>query len=180
MGKEGNMKLARTFAMTAVLVLGALPQTNVSSHAQNAPSPEALRAAQELVAITSADSTAGMVANLTAQIWPSAEAALREQYPNIDAATTEELRKEFERIVVASVNDVMKDAPAIYVRHLTAQEMRDAIAFYKTPSGAKTLRVMPQLTAEIAAAIDPRTQGLQERINLAFLNILQKRGLYAQ
>jgi hypothetical protein len=42
------------------------------------------------------------------------------------------------------------------------------------------LRVLPQATASLSAKMLPRLQGLQERVYLAFLNILQKRGLYGQ
>jgi hypothetical protein len=77
-------------------------------------------------------------------------------------------------------NEVINDAPAIYTRYFTAQEMRDLLAFYRTPAGAKALRVMPQALAELSAKSLARMQGLQERVYLAFLNVLQKRGLYAQ
>ncbi len=76
--------------------------------------------------------------------------------------------------------EVMKEAPAIYAKYFTAQEMRDLVAFYQTPLGAKTMQVMPKAMADFAAMTLARMQGLQEKVYLAFLNVLQKRGLYAQ
>ena len=101
---------------------------------------------------------------------------MREENEKINNPTAAELRKEYERLVAEEYNEIIKDAPAVYARHLTAQEMRELIAFYRTPAGAKTLRVMPQATLELTAKRLERMQGLQEKVYLAFLNVLQKRG----
>jgi hypothetical protein len=68
----------------------------------------------------------------------------------------------------------------MYVRHFSIQDMRAMLEFYRTPAGMNSLKAMPLLSAEVSAAMVPRMQGLQERVNLAFLNILQKRGLYGR
>jgi hypothetical protein len=175
------MKTVRILVVAAIAAGAMTVVGSPSLRAQSsAPSPEAMKAATELVGLFNAQLVADTVTNLTAQVWPPVEAALREQNKNIDAATLTELRKEFERLMVANYNEVMKDAPAIYAKHFSAQEMRELVAFYKTPVGAKSLRVLPQAMADINAKMAPRLQGLQERVSLAFLNILQKRGLYAQ
>jgi hypothetical protein len=143
-------------------------------------SADALQAAKDLVGLVSGSMLADIANRMTAQVWPPVETALRTQNPKIDAATLAELRGEFTQQVITGVADAMQGAPAIYARYFTVQEMRDLAAFYRTPIGAKTLRVMPQLMTDINGLILPRMQGLQERVNLAFLNILQRRGLYAQ
>jgi hypothetical protein len=172
------MKLLHIFFLTmAVGLLGT--QSGVSQSAAQ-PSPETLQAAKELLAVVSDSMISDLTSKMTAQVWPSMESTLRTRNPKIDAATSGELRKEFERLMVNHVSDTMKDAPAIYARYLTASEMRDIVVFYRTPSGAKTLKVMPQVMADLSATMAPRMQGLQEKVELAFLNLLQKRGLYAQ
>lgn len=42
----------------------------------------------------------------------------------------------------------MADGPAIYARYFTAAELRELLAFYRTPVGASALRVMPKTTSE--------------------------------
>ncbi len=37
---------------------------------------------------------------------------------------------------------------ALYKKHFTEQEMQQMLAFYKTPVGAKTIQLMPQLFSE--------------------------------
>jgi uncharacterized protein len=171
------MKILRITVVATSLAIGAVPLA--PGFAEDAPSPETMQAARDLVAVLNAPTIVETVANLTSQSWPPIEQALREENEKIDDPTAAELRKEYERLVAEEYNEIIKDAPAVYARHLTAQEMRELIAFYRTPAGAKTLRVMPQATLELTAKRLERMQGLQEKVYLAFLNVLQKRGLYA-
>jgi hypothetical protein len=90
------------------------------------------------------------------------------------------LHNEYEKLQISYISEIVDEAPSIYARYFSAQEMRDITAFYRTPAGAKTLKVMPRATADLFALVTPRMQGMQERVNLAFLNILQKHGLYAK
>ncbi|MGH6884508.1 MAG: DUF2059 domain-containing protein [Geminicoccales bacterium] len=173
------MKILRISVVAASLAIGAVPQMIAPSFAEDAPSPETLQAAHDLVAVFNEPTVAEAVANLTAQVWPTIEKDLRAQNPKIDAATAAELRKEYERLMTEEYKEIISDAPAVYARFFTAQEMRDLIAFYRTPAGAKSLRVMPQATLDLTAKRLERIQGLQEKVYLAFLNVLQKRGLYA-
>lgn len=71
----------------------------------------------------------------------------------------------------------MADTPAIYARHFSAQELRDMLALYKTPTGEKALKVMPQLTAKVFQMVMQRMQGLQVQIMGAFNNVLRQRGI---
>ena len=182
------MKTLQALLLSMVLGVGGAGVAESQSAPPPAqPSAEALQAATELVQaatelmqVVSASMSSEMVTRTTSQVWPQIEAALRAQNNAIDAATIAELRQEFDRQMTASVSGLMKDAPAIYARYFTVQEMRELAAFYRTPTGAKTLRVTPQVSADLLAAMTPHLQGLQEKIHLAFLNTLQRRGLYAQ
>jgi len=147
---------------------------------QSTASPDAEQAAKDLVHLMSGKMVSDIVSKMTAQVWPSVETSLRAQNPKLDAATLSELRAEFERLIVNALSDISNQSPAIYEKYFTAQEMRDLAGFYRTPAGAKALAVMPQVLADVNALTMARMQGLQERVNLAFLNILQKRGLYGR
>jgi hypothetical protein len=145
--------------------------------AQGEASPDSLKAANELMAIMSKDTVQQLVTGLTAQVWPTLERALRTKRSDIDQATLTELRNEFERIQVQYMAGVMADAPAIYARHFSAQELRDMLAFYQTPTGEKALKVMPQLTAEVFQMVMQKMQGLQVQIMGAFSSVLRQRGI---
>ncbi|HEX8605922.1 MAG TPA: DUF2059 domain-containing protein, partial [Pseudoduganella sp.] len=48
----------------------------------------------------------------------------------------------------ALVDEMLEAMVPIYARHYTVDEMRQMAAFYKTPVGQKSLRLMPQLMSE--------------------------------
>ena len=129
------MKISRITVTAASLAIGAAMQLIAPSFAEDSPSPETMQAARELVAVLNEPTVAQTVANLTAQSWPPIEQALREENEKIDDPTAAELRKEYERLMAEEYNEIVKDAPAVYARHLTAQEMRELTAFYRTPAG---------------------------------------------
>lgn len=144
-----------------------------AARAEDAPSPEALKAAQALAQVVSADTVNQMSAAMTAQIWPTIENNLAAK---IDAATLAELRAEFETSVAAFANETMQASPAVYARNFTAQELRDILAFYKTPTGAKALHTMPKVMGEVMAQMGPRMKTFQQDLNARMIAILQKHG----
>ena len=162
----------RTLRILAVLLLIAGVGERV--RADEAPSPEALAAANELFTILSADMMKQLTGQMTNAFWPVVEQKARAD--KIDDATIAELRSEFERIQISFVTDAMKDAPPIYARHFSVAELRDLIAFYRTPTGAKALREMPQVMGEFATQLVPRMQDLQKQITEAFNRVLKEHG----
>jgi hypothetical protein len=146
-----------------------------------APSPEAITAAKELIAILSPDIIKDMNNKIFTQMWPAMEQALRPRLSMLDAAAADgvkaEVRATLEKELMAEVTGLIETLPAVYTRYLTADEMRDIQAFYRTPAGAKTLKVMPEIMGETMGNLGPRMQGMMQRINGAVVDILQKHGL---
>jgi uncharacterized protein len=172
------MKTLRAWLLVSALGLGGIipAAAQVAAPPVAAPSAEAIAVAKELLTLMSGDMISDLTSKMVAQAWPTLEQAVRTQYSQLDAATNAELRAEFEKQMAANVAESMNDAPAVYARHLTVPEMRDIQAFYRTPTGAKTLKLMPQITAEVMGQFFPRMQGMMERINVALTGILQKHG----
>jgi hypothetical protein len=170
------MKILRVLLLASAVGMSGVISATAQQATAPAPSPEAVAVAKEVMALLSGDMITDITSKIVAQIWPSMEQALQTQYPKLDAATSAELRAEFEKRVAADMTESMIDAPAIYARYLTVAEMRDIEAFYRTPTGAKTLKVMPQITAEVMGIVAPRMQGMMERVNVALTGILQKHG----
>jgi uncharacterized protein len=167
-------RVPAVFALVFALCVGATP---FRAAAQGEVQSEALRAANELMAVMSKDTVRQMVTGMTAQVWPAIEQAVRAKRSDIDQATLTELRSEFERIQMQYMTGVMADAPALYARYFTAEELRDMLAFYQTPTGLKSLQVMPQLTAEVFKMVMSKMQGLQAQIMGAFSAALRQRGI---
>ena len=168
------MRTLRTFVVLVALA-GVVAWGNPAG-AQNAGSPEALRAANELFALMSKDMLRRMVDAMTAQAWPTIEQALRAKRPDVDAATVTELKAEFERIETEYMASVLSDGPEIYARHFTAEELREILAFYHTPTGVKTLRILPDLMSEMMTRLMPRLEEVMKQTGEAFTKVLRQRG----
>ena len=160
----------RTVRVVAIAVL--LCVTGMQASADDSPNAAALTAAQELMSTISPDMTKQLTGSIAATFWPVVEQKARAD--KIDDATIGELRNEFERIQIAFVTEAMKEAPAIYARHFTADELRELAAFYRTPTGAKALRETPQVMGELTSFLLPRLQDVQRQTNDAFIKILHE------
>jgi hypothetical protein len=169
---ETMRALKRIFiAATLLIALGAAYPNRIA--AQSPPAPEAMKAADELFSLMSKDMVGQIASQLTAALWPLIETDLKTK---LDAATIAQLRVEFERIQMDNMAMVMKGAPAIYARHFTVQELHDLTAFYRTPTGQKAVREMPQVMEESIEAITPRIQEIQTQSMEAFSKVLRERG----
>jgi hypothetical protein len=160
--------------MRLIVLVTALVLRAVVAQAQDTGSPEAVSAARELMAIMSPDMIGQLTRGMTAQVWPGLEKEL--VGAKVDQATLSELRTEFEQSLEQFVVDAMKDAPAIYARYFSAQELREIAAFYKTPAGSKALQVMPKVMAEFYGTLVPRMTSFQKEFQARFQAILQKHG----
>jgi hypothetical protein len=137
------------------------------------PPPETLAAARDLSAIMTGDTITQMTAAMANQIWPTIEQRLGAK---VDAATLAEIRTEFESSLKAFTGEVMKDAPDVYARHFSAQELRDMVAFYRSPTGLKALHEMPKVMADVGGRMAPRMQALQTDLDQRMHAILLKHG----
>jgi hypothetical protein len=160
--------VGRAIAIVFALSTGALPVS-----AQEPGSPEALRAATDLFAILSKDMISQMVQQMTAQIWPQIEA---ESKSKVDEATLFELRSEFERVLLKFVTEEMRTAPPIYARYFSVQELRDIAAFYKSPTGARTLQFMPMAMGEMTALMVKNLPDFMREMDVSLEYVLRKHG----
>jgi uncharacterized protein len=169
------MRCFRVVLLAAVTGLFAISGAFAQSPAA-APAPAAMEAAKNLVALMSQATIAQMASDMTAKVWPQVEAAMRARFPGIDDATLGELRNAYERLLTDKVSEAMADAPAIYARYFTAPEMKEIAAFYRTPTGAKTLTVMPKVMADMMPTLLSRLQSTKARLGADFADILKKHG----
>jgi hypothetical protein len=94
----------------------------------------------------------------------------------VDPATLSELRQEFEAVLKEFVIDAMTEAAPVYARHFSAQELGEMTAFYRSPTGAKALQLMPKVMAEFFGIIMPRTQALDNTLKTRIAAVLKRRG----
>jgi hypothetical protein len=173
------MKILRVMLLASAAALSAaIP---AAAEAPAAPSAEAIAAAKDLISVTSPDMVKDINNKIFSQMWPAMERDLRAKKPDLDAATAETLKAEIgaalEKEVVTEVSGMMETMPAVYAKYLTVQEMRDIKAFYQTPTGAKALKVMPEIMGESMGQFGPRMQGMMQRVSVSVMDILKKHDL---
>src|SRR3954454_1363999 len=123
------MRQLRFALMLAAVTMGAAATLPFArAHAQAPGTPEALQAAKELAAIMSAETLKQMAVQVTGAVWPQIEQRLRASRPDIEAKLLAELRSEFERIQAENLVNVMADAPILYARYFSAEELRQLTA----------------------------------------------------
>jgi hypothetical protein len=142
-----------------------------------AVSPETLGVARELFYVTFDRAASELNAQAVDLAWPSIENALRARNPGLDADKLAGLRREFERIRLEKLRDLMKDAPAVYARYLSHEDMVEITQFYRTPAGTRLLQAVPAILAEMFAIALPAMPTLMNDTHEEFLKLARERGL---
>ena len=157
-------------ALGLFLLCGCLA---LPARAEDAISPEALSTAKELAAVMGSDTVRQTSGALVAQMWPR----IRAQFEGkVDEATMSELRSVFEQSLIELSGEMMQDTPKIYARYFSAQELRDMIAFYKTPTGVKALRMMPKVMTDVSSQMAPRMDAFQRDLITKIEGVIRKHG----
>jgi hypothetical protein len=175
---SGIIALALLHAAAPTAAQNSTPaMTPVPPHALAVPtSPEALQAAKELVSLISNNIISGFARSVTIEVWPAMESSLRREHPGLSESTLAEMRAEFERQQIDLARRMLDEAPALYARYFSADELRTLKTFYDTPTGAKTLEVMPPMMTELMAMSQPTLSVYQNRLDQAFNTILRLHG----
>jgi hypothetical protein len=94
----------------------------------------------------------------------------------VNAAALAELRGEFERVMLKYVTTSLNEAPAIYARHFSAEELRALTAFYRTPVGIKALAVMPKVMGESMQAMMATMPNMETELSASIDTVMRKHG----
>ena len=162
----------RVAAAAGLVAAAAILQSGVGR--AEAPDPEALKVAQELVALTVTDGVRAAIINTS---WPQVERSLRVNPMGFSEDEIAALKADFFRLLGSELDKIMADTPQIYTKYLSVTELRDTLAFYQTESGRKSLAVLPAMTTEIMQRTQERAPAMMQRIMISFGELLKKRGV---
>lgn len=139
----------------------------------------------ELVEVTNFDRLMGqMVESVNASMRPVLKQQLAEagrakgtEIPEHVLDETIGMIEEFQRDLIEPVKQM---SIAMYDKHFTLTEIRDLVAFYRTPSGQSVLRKLPQMMAEMMPALQTvlqtEMQTLMPRIRERMVGRLREKG----
>ncbi len=157
-------------ALIAALALGWAAMAGMA-RAQT-PSPGALAAAKELVALKGG---AAMFDPLIPGVIESAKAQFLPTNPNLSGPLTEvanQLHKEY----ASKRAEILDLVAKIYAQHFTEAELKDIVAFYKTPAGKKMLTQEPAAIKESLDAAQKWANEFSDTVLQRFRAEMQKKG----
>jgi hypothetical protein len=165
--------MARFFVPTArAVALGlALAAAAISAQAQQ-PSAATLASARELMEIKGVKNlvepvVVGVVQQTTGTILQT-NPGLSKDLDEVSA----QLRTEYQPRIAEMTNEIVK----LYAARFTEQELKEAVAFYKTPTGKKILAEEPKILDETYARIQQWANRLQDEVMTRVRVEMKKRG----
>jgi uncharacterized protein len=140
--------------------------------ASQAPAPDALAAARELVATM-------RLTDQVPQLMPIIMRALR---PAITRGQPE-VERDFDRLAPAIADafsaragEFIDEVATLYAQHFTKEELGEVMAFYRGPTGQKFLQKMPMLTQESMALGQRFGERLAPQLQERMLEELRRKG----
>lgn len=161
------------FVAVAMLLLASVSWSQGKK--QKATEQTALEVATELADLMNSQIVEQLLEQSTQMTWPTFETALKGM-EGVSKEKIDTIKAEFVKIEREYLKEILVEYPPIYARHFTASELKQMIAFYKSPVGRKTLTELPLLFAEIMPIISAKIPTLQSNIIEAFQKYLAKSG----
>jgi uncharacterized protein len=155
--------------LSSLFLLTSIMGVQLQASAQETISPQKRMLIKELLVVTESDKNADDILNVmlaqTEAELPNILANILDNDPSLSKLSQTELAelkkkinasaqrfsKRYRELLPQRVNFasiVEKISYPLYDKYLTESELKDLIAFYKTPTGKKSISIMPQLIAE--------------------------------
>jgi hypothetical protein len=137
-----RLQFVRLMALFAVLLALVAPA------AAQSPASDSEIAARELIATMKLSDQFTLMLPM---VFKAMKPAIVQNRPDVDR-DFDALVPVLQQKMAARINELMEAVVVIYSSNFSAQELRDLIAFYKTPTGQKLLQKTPALTQQTMIA----------------------------
>jgi hypothetical protein len=161
-------RAARPVAI-AVALVAASPAAHAQSHQ---PSTASLLIAKQLVTVTGATA---LFNPLIAGVVEQAKNLYLQQDPGLAKDLNEianKMRKDLQPRFAELTNEIAK----LYATHFTEQELKDILAFYRSPAGKKLLAQQPDVVDASMRFTQDWANKLSEQVTAKMREELKKRG----
>jgi hypothetical protein len=159
--------IACGLAVLCALMLAGLP-----AQAQQKPSPAAIAIAKELIAVKGATN---MFDPVIPGVIETAKNTFLKTNPQLSKdlnAIAAQLRTEY----AGKREDLANEVAVIYAQHFTEQELKQALAFYKTPLGQKLITQEVDVLQESMTAVQSWADEFADQMLQRFRVEMRKRG----
>jgi len=131
----------------------------------------------QLIGVADGTKLSGQFAEVAAQ---NISARLKRTHPDLPPRVADAIRRDliamFEERATAR-GGLVDDIVGIYHRHFTHPEIKELLAFNRTPIGRKTLQLMPAIMSETTAAGRSWGRGLAPEVQRRVDAVLKKEGI---
>ena len=166
-------RTARALSAAAVLAIALSgPAFAQQPAAQPKISPTAMLLAKELIDIKGA-----------AQAYDPLVTGVIEYHKNFFTQNNPNLARDIDQVAQKLAADLaprkaemQQEITRIYASHFTEQELKDALAFYKSPLGKKLIAEEPKALEETIKAADDWSRKFAAEVDAKFRAEMQKRG----
>jgi hypothetical protein len=159
-------------AIRASILALALAAMALPAHAQQPPSANAIALAKEIIALKGGN---GIYDPVVPQIIDRARTIFIQSNPMLTAPLNEvaaKLRAE----LTPRVAELINDGARLYALRFTEPELKDVLAFYKSPIGRKMVAQEPVILDESAANMDTWANKFAEEVISKFRAEMRKKG----
>lgn len=157
---------ARAWAVIAALIAGA----SVAFAQQ--PSPVALATAKEIMKTSGAMT---LFNPLIPGVVEQAKNLYLQQNPGL-SKDLNEIAAKLRADLMPRMEELTNEMAKLYATHFTEQELKDILAFYKTPTGTKLLNEQPKIADEGLKYAQDWANALSDRVMSLMRDELKKRG----
>lgn len=163
---EAIKSAARLAALGVVLVT-----FSPLAHAQQ-PSAAAMSSAKELISITGATT---LFSPLIAGVVEQAKGLFLQQNPAL-SKDLNEIATRMRADLQPRFTELTDEVARLYAQNFTEQELKDILAFYKTPAGKKLLIAQPQVVDTSMKFAQDWANKLSDQVIAKMRDELKKRG----
>jgi uncharacterized protein len=167
----GSAGIVRTVLIALALVALALP-VRAEQAQPSEPSPAAMKLAREILDLKNSNA---MFEPMVPGVIERVRLMHLQTNPNLRKALDEVaqvLRKAFE----SRTEDLMQDIAWLYAARFTEAELKEIVAFYKTPTGKKVIELEPRVFDDAMLGLKTWQEKFAEEVLARFRLEMKKRG----
>ena len=142
------------------------------AHAQQQPSAAALATAREIVALTGSST---LFSPLISGVVEQAKILLLQQNPNLSKPLGE-ISNKIKTDLAPRFDELVAELARQYGTHFSEQELKDLLAFYKTPLGKKLIVEQPTVADESLKFAQTWSNNLSDEVIAKMRDELKKKG----
>jgi hypothetical protein len=166
------IKAIQRAARPAAIAVALVVASSTAHAQQQQPSPASLLVAKQLVTVTGATA---LFNPLIAGVVEQAKNLYLQQNPGL-AKDLNEIANKMRKDLQPRLSELTNEIARLYATHFTEQELKDILAFYRSPSGKKMLAQQPNVVDASMKFAQGWANKLSEQVTAKMREELKKKG----